>query len=189
MKKLLLATMAATMMSTVAMADVTYDVNSYDYEVGRIHKGMQLANHFENRNINIVENGQGQLAASMTVNAWNDAWDDTENNNTVDVFRNWDSSTRDRAEYTPNIERDQYVVNYTPAGARESIPVDLIRFHVSDEEVQVIQINGAPRSFESWANRVEGAIANTYDIAFEDGYTAGYNDGFAAAKGVVKNGD
>ena len=72
-------------MSTIAIADVTYDTDSYDYEVGRIHKGMQLANHFENRNINIVENGQGQLAASQTVNAWNDAWDTLENENSIDL--------------------------------------------------------------------------------------------------------
>ena len=86
MKKLLLTTMAATMMSTAAIADVTYDVNSYDYEVGRIHKGMQLANHFESRNINIVENGQSQLAASMTVNAWNDAWDAAEDDNVTTLL-------------------------------------------------------------------------------------------------------
>ena len=53
----------------------TYDVDSYDYEVGRIHKGMQVANHFQGRNINIVENGQGQIRVSQTVNAWNEDWD------------------------------------------------------------------------------------------------------------------
>ena len=85
MKKLLLTTMAATMMSTAAIATVTVDTSSNDYIVGRIHKGVQIANHFEARDINIVENGQGQIRVSQTVNAWNDAWNAADDNNSIDL--------------------------------------------------------------------------------------------------------
>ena len=174
MKKLLLTTMAATMMSTAAIADVTYDVNSYDYEVGRIHKGMQLANHFENRNINIVENGQGQLAASMTVNAWNDAWDEAENNNTIEIITTSDPAVRD-----PRTSQVEIVIDECCNGA-------IRRYYISDEIV------AAMREHEGWDlinTRIELGIQKSYDTGFEDGFTAGYDVGFAAAKAVVTNGD
>ena len=80
MKKLLLTTMAATMMSTAAIADV----NISDYEVGRIHGLMQTANNFENRGINIIENSN-KIAVHKTVNAWEEEWDALENENSVDL--------------------------------------------------------------------------------------------------------
>ena len=50
----------------------------------------------------------------------------------------------------------------------------------------VLAIKGAD-SWDVLVDKVEGGIQAAYDVGFEDVYTAGYDDGFAAAKGVVKN--
>ena len=252
MKKLLLTTMAATMMSTAAIATVTVDTSSNDYIVGRIHKGVQIANHFEARDINIVENGQGQIRVSQTVNAWNQGWNDAENNDSIDLgerisetylyLENGDTiitGTHDprfqgsydvqeplNPVFTDNvvIDRDTRTATYTNNDGIENVSeywweyrqtastVDnRARVMISSDwygetenqvEIYFIDHNDYTyyntlealmytdyHTFERNKHLVIDAAERIYDTGFSDGYTAGYNDGFAAAKAVVTNGD
>ena len=77
MKKVLFATAAAVMATTAAMADVSYNT-------GKVHALMTVANSFEARGINIVENSN-KIAVHKTVNAWNQGWNALEGENTVDL--------------------------------------------------------------------------------------------------------
>ena len=80
MKKVLFATVAAVMSTTAAMADVSIS----DYQVGKAHALAQVANKFDARGINIIENSN-KIAVHKTVNAWNQGWNALEGNNTVDL--------------------------------------------------------------------------------------------------------
>ena len=80
MKKVLFATVAAVMSTTAAMADVSIS----DYQVGKAHALAQVANKFDARGINIVENSN-KIAVHKTVNAWNQGWNALEGENTVDL--------------------------------------------------------------------------------------------------------
>ena len=77
MKKVLFATAAAVMATTAAMADVSYNT-------GKVHALMTVANSFEARGINIVENSN-KIAVHKTVNAWNQGWNALEGNNEADL--------------------------------------------------------------------------------------------------------
>ena len=80
MKKVLFATVAAVMSTTAAMADVSIS----DYQVGKAHALAQVANKFDARGINIIENSN-KIAVHKTVNAWNQGWNALEGDNEVDL--------------------------------------------------------------------------------------------------------
>ena len=80
MKKVLFATVAAVMSTTAAMADVSIS----DYQVGKAHALAQVANKFDARGINIVENSN-RIAVHKTVNAWNQGWNALEGDNEADL--------------------------------------------------------------------------------------------------------
>ena len=248
MKKLLLTTAATAMMSTAAIATVTIDTSSNDYIVGRIHKGVQIANHFDARDINIVENGQGQIRVSQTVNAWEEAWDEAETDNSIDLgprisqtylwLENGDfviTGTEDprfnysletiepidpiyadnaiidiyngTATYTNNdgVEVVNADINYEFTQTASAVDVRAQLIYLNDQhktapdelgqvDIEIGESSVGLSIYEGWSfeensRLVKRVLVETYDAGFEDGFTAGYNEGFAAAKAVVTNGD
>ena len=76
MKKVLLATAIAAVSTTAAMAEVSIS----DFTQGKVTALMTVANNFESRGINIVENSN-KIAVHKTVNAWNQGWNALEDDN------------------------------------------------------------------------------------------------------------
>ena len=107
MKKVLFATVAAVMSTTAAMADVSIS----DYQVGKAHALAQVANKFDARGINIVENSN-KIAVHKTVNAWNQGWNALEGDNQAELRDNVSITTLYTSSHgTLTVESSNIVVS------------------------------------------------------------------------------
>ena len=207
MKKVLLATVAAVMSTTAAMADVSY-------QEGKIHGLMIAANNFEDRGINIVENSN-KLAVHKTVNAWNQGWNALEGNNTIDLDASLDMLKIYSAQGTFTVEKDSVSIEGTVATFTNSVgitySIDATELTLPTEEFTVslrdsraaivsavegtsisdsvgsvgeivdevvISISGTGAQLSAADTFAE--ISDKVEYAVQNSYDAGFSDGYTA---------
>ena len=206
MKKVLFATVAAVMSTTAAMADVSIS----DYQVGKAHALAQVANKFDARGINIVENSN-KIAVHKTVNAWNKGWNDLEGNNEIDL----DASVNVTHLYTTSehgsftVETSNLVISedgetatiYTGEGVSYEIDADDVYLSVAetismrDSRADTVRVRygavttqfdiGSETDISNTVLAIKGAdswdtLVNKVEGGIQAAYDVGFEDGYSA---------